>query len=104
SMALAGEVLEQGCRDGLLEETMQTSQGRSFYKITERGREHARRALEVCGYLGPAPVRLESYTAFLRWQFVNSPPVQPEHVTDALSNLVLAPEAIELAGLAVSSG
>ena len=40
----------------------------------------------------------------LRWQFQNTPPVKPEHVTAALSGLVLAPKAAQLAGLAVSSG
>jgi hypothetical protein len=40
----------------------------------------------------------------LRWQFASTPPVQPEHVAAALSGLVLTPEAMEMAGLAVSSG
>jgi predicted ATPase with chaperone activity len=87
-----------------MEETMQTSQGRSHYKITQRGREHAERLLEVCGYIGPAPVRLEAYKAMLRWQFAHTPPVTPEHVSAALSTLVLSPKTAKLAGLAVSSG
>ena len=60
--------------------------------------------MEVCGYVGPAPVSLEAYSAMLRWQFANTPEVKPEHVTAALSGLVLAPQAVQLAGLAVSSG
>lgn len=104
SLALASEVLDHLCRDGLAEETMQTSQGISHYRITERGREHAGRAFEVCGYLGPAPVRLESYAAMLRWQFANTPPATPENVTAALSHLVLSSKAIQMAGLALSSG
>jgi MoxR-like ATPase len=104
SLQLAAEVLEQLCREGLMEETMQTSQGRSHYKITQRGREHAERLLEVCGYIGPAPVRLEAYKAMLRSQFAHTPPVTPEHVSAALSTLVLSPKTAKLAGLAVSSG
>src|SRR5207245_2166391 len=42
--------------------------------------------------------------AMLRWQFTNTAPVRPEHVTAALSSLVLSPKAVQLAGLAVSSG
>src|SRR5262249_7872136 len=76
----------------------------SHYRITDRGREHASRAMETCGYIGPAPVRLEAYAAMLRWQFANSPQVKPEHVVTALSGLVLSPKAAQLAGLAVSSG
>jgi predicted ATPase with chaperone activity len=60
--------------------------------------------MELCGYVGPAPVGLEQYSAMLRWQFSNSPQVQPEHVTSALQGMVLAPKAAQLAGLAVSSG
>jgi hypothetical protein len=101
---LATDVLTQLCREGLMEETMQTSQGLSHYRITDRGRQHAGRAMEVCAYIGPAPVRLESYAAFLRWQFANSPQVTPEHVVSALSGLVITPKAAQLAGLAASSG
>ncbi len=104
SLSLADQVLVQMCRDGVAEETMQTSQGISHYRITQRGGEQAARLLEVCGYIGPAPVRLETYAAMLRWQFANTPPVRPEHVTAALSGLVLSPKAMQLAGLAVSSG
>src|SRR5205823_7431375 len=64
----------------------------------------AARSLELCGYIGPAPVRLEAYAAMLRWQFANTPPVQPDHVVAALSGLVLSQKAAQLAGLAVSSG
>ena len=60
--------------------------------------------MEVCGYLGPAPVSLEAYSAMLRWEFARAPEVKPEHVTAALSGLVLSPQAVEMAGLAVSSG
>jgi predicted ATPase with chaperone activity len=104
SLPLVQEVLEQLCREGMIEETMQTSQGRSHYRITQRGREHGSRVLEVCAYIGPAPVRLEAYAAMLRWQFASTPQVRPEHVTAALSGLVLPAKAAQLAGLAVSSG
>jgi predicted ATPase with chaperone activity len=104
SLPLVQEVLEQLCRQGLLEETMRTNAASSHYRITQEGREQALRLLEVSAYIGPAPVRLEAYAAMLRWQFANTPPVRPEHVAAALSKLVLSSEAMELAGLAVSSG
>src|SRR5262249_23984393 len=71
---------------------------------TQRGRELGARLLEVCGYIGAAPVGLSAYGAMLRWQFANTPQVLPEHVTAALSGLVLSEEAAHLAGLAASSG
>lgn len=90
--------------EGWIEETMSSTRERPVYKITERGRIHAERSMEVCGYLGPAPVSLEAYAAMTRWEFGNAPEVQPEHVISALSGLVLTPQAVEMAGLAVSSG
>ena len=104
SLPLVGELLEKLCFQGQIEQLMQTSSTRSHYKITDQGREEATRLMEVCGYIGPAPVRMESYAAMLRWQFAHTAPVQPEHVNAALSGLILPPKAAELAGLAVSSG
>jgi MoxR-like ATPase len=104
SLPLIGAVMEQLGREGLVEETLRTAQGRSHYKITQRGRERAGRLLEICAYIGPAPVRLEAYAAMLRWQFAATPEVLPAHVEAALSNLVLSEEIKQLAGLAVSSG
>lgn len=99
SMPLASQLLEQLALDGLIESMLG-----SRYTITDRGREQALRLLEVCGYIGPAPVRLESYAAMLRWQFANTPPITPEEVESSLSHLVVTPEAAKLGGLAVSSG
>ena len=104
SQALSREVLDKLAADGLIEQLWQTSETSAHYKISDQGRNHAARAAELCGYVGPAPVGLEAYTAMLRWQFANTPPVQPEHVAAALSGMVLAPKAAQLAGLAVSSG
>lgn len=104
SLPLAQEVLDAVCREGLLEETMRVSDARSHFRITDRGREDGSRMMEMCGYVGPAPVSLESYTAMLRWQFANAVAVKPENVTAAFSGMVLPSRVIQLAGLAVSSG
>jgi predicted ATPase with chaperone activity len=104
SPALTAALVTQLMGEGLIDETMMSSQSRALYRVTERGRQHAERAMEVCGYLGPAPVSLDAYSAMLRWQFANTPEVKPEYVTSALSGLVLSQKAVELAGLAVSSG
>ena len=101
---LVGNLLEKLCFEGQIEQLWQTSQSSSHYKITHQGREQAVRSVEMCGYIGPAPVRMETYAAMLRWQFANTPPVQPDHVVAALSGLVLSSKAAQMAGLAVSSG
>src|SRR5262249_101475 len=66
------------CVPGLVEQLGQTTQSSAHYKISEKGREQAVRLLEVCGYVGPAPVRQESYAAMLRWQFAATPAVREE--------------------------
>ena len=104
SPAVARQVLERVCIDGTVEQLWQTGDGGHQYRITQEGRAHASRSLEICGYIGPAPVSLEAYAAMLRWQFANMPPVRPERVAAALSGLVLSENAAQLAGLAVSSG
>lgn len=101
---LATALLQQLQSEGLIEETMFGSGEKTNYRISDRGRQMAGRAMETSGYVGPTPVSLEAYTAMVRWQFANTPEVKPEHVDDALSNLILTAEAREMAGLAVSSG
>jgi hypothetical protein len=104
SMPLVAELVDQLCREALLEQPLRTGHVKSYYRITDRGREHAMRSLDVCRYIGPAPVSLRTYAAMLRWQFASTPPVLPEDVAAALSGLVLSSEAEQLAGLAISSG
>ncbi len=74
------------------------------YSTSERGRVHAARLLEISGYVGPAPVSLQQYAAMLEWQFQQMEPVEFQNVNSALSPLVLAKEAYEVAALAASSG
>lgn len=104
AQALADDVVTNLITEGLIEKTMMTSGGKPMLKITELGNATAKRAMEVCAYLGPAPVSLDAYTAMTRWEFARAPEAKPEHVMAALGGLVLSPKAIELAGLAVSSG
>jgi hypothetical protein len=107
-LRLAAPVALACCRhlsgEGWVEETMSSTREKPVFRITERGRIHAERVMAVSGYMGPAPVSLEAYSAMTRWEFGNAPEVKPEHVLAALSQLVLAPQAVEMAGLAVSSG
>jgi hypothetical protein len=104
SMNLTRDVLTSLSQEGLIEELWQTGTGSAHYRITEQGHTHAQRLMEACAYIGPAPVTMEAYSAMLRWQFANSPPVKPEHVAASLSTMVLPRKSAQLAGLAVSSG
>jgi hypothetical protein len=100
---LVGELLEQLRADRLLDVLGQAGPFGYRFAIAHRGRERAARLMEISGYVGPAPVSLESYSVFLEWQLAQAPPVTPEHVAAALSGLVLSEQAALTAGLAVSA-
>jgi hypothetical protein len=103
-LPIVQEVLEQLRADRLVEPLGQLGPFNLRYTITQRGRERVGHLMEICGYVGPAPVSLEAYTALLEWQIAHSPRVLAADVQSALADLVLTPEALQLAGLAISSG
>ena len=104
SLPMTRDLLGELSQEGLIEELWQTGAGSAHYRISENGRGLHGRLMEGCGYIGACPVTLESYAAFLRWQFASSPAVKPHHVAQALSQMVLPQKSAQLAGLAVSSG
>jgi predicted ATPase with chaperone activity len=91
-------------QDQLVEILGQTGELDYRYAITQRGREFARRALEVCGYVGPAPVSLEAYRTMLEEQIARRSLVTHEMVKQALRDIVLPTESVEVAALAALSG
>ena len=101
---LVAELLEQLRTEQLLEILGSSGPFGFRYAISGRGRERAARLLEISGYIGPAPVSLEAYTAMIEWQLARAPAVTREHVAESLSELVLPEEDALLAGLAASSG
>lgn len=103
-LQLTEEILWQLKQDKLIEILAQNGPFSYRYAVTERGREHAVRLMEICGYVGPAPVSLAAYSAMLKWQVAGRSPIAMESVRTALSPLVLLDEAVEVAALAASSG
>jgi hypothetical protein len=101
---LTGELLEQLRTDHLLDVLGQAGPFGYRYAISGRGRERARRLMEISGYVGPAPVSLAAYTALVEWQLAHNPKVSPEGVAAALADLVFPEQVKDLGGLAVSSG
>jgi predicted ATPase with chaperone activity len=103
-LLLVHHLLEQLKTNHLVEVLGQAGPFNYRCAVSQRGREHAARLLEISGYVGPAPVRLETYAAMLEWQMGRRPAVTPEDVSAALSELVLTEHALLVAGLAASSG
>ena len=103
-LSIVTEIMDQMSEDQLVETLGPDGPFNFRYAASVRGRERATRLLEISSYVGPAPVLLEEYVTSLEWQFARLPEVSPQRVTDSLSKLVLPEQAVEVIGLALSSG
>jgi len=101
--AMVMELLEELKAEQLVEVLGEASAFSYRFRVTGQGRERAARMLEINGYVGPAPVSLDAYTANLESQFDDFPQVTPDRIEAALSELVLSDEEKQLIGLAVMS-
>src|SRR5262249_51416555 len=104
SLPLVRELLEDLRQQLMLDVLGQTGVFGSRYALAPRGRERAARALELSGYVGPAPVSLEAYTALLAHQLDRCTRPAPEQVHAALADLVLPEDALRVGGMALASG
>jgi predicted ATPase with chaperone activity len=80
--------------------------GRISYRfnLTELGRRRAQEAMELCAYVGPAPVPLDDYVEQTYRQAVTAIDVSPEALRASLGHLVVSDELFNAVGPAVVSG
>ena len=102
--ALAAELLERLRAEKMVEVLGDEGPLGYRFRITQPGRERAVWLMAVSGYVGPAPVSLQAYSAMLALQLPRLPKASAQAVTSAISDLVLSEISVEIAGLAVSSG
>jgi predicted ATPase with chaperone activity len=74
------------------------------FKITEPGKNRAADLLDLCRYVGPAPVSLEEYRLMVETQTIKSTIISEEGVKKAFSHLVLNESVLKRLGPAISSG
>lgn len=74
------------------------------FKITEQGKNRAMELLDLCRYVGPAPVSLHDYRMMVDIQTIKSAIVSEESVKKAFSHLVLSEAVLKRLGPAISSG
>jgi len=101
---VTSDLLEQLRLDALLEVLGQDETFGYRYSISHRGRDMAVRLLDSNGYIGPAPVTLESYEAMLDWQITQNQAIAAGRVREVLADLILPEDILRVAELAVSSG
>jgi predicted ATPase with chaperone activity len=102
-MSIVTELLEKLRTDKLIENLGQAGPIDYRFAVTSAGRERGKRLFEISCYAGPVPVSLELYTANLEEQLRSLPPITPEAVEEAISDLVLPHDARDIVGLAGSS-
>jgi predicted ATPase with chaperone activity len=72
--------------------------------LTERGAQGAKDAMRRCGYVGPAPVPLETYTRVTRAQAIHRRSLARDNVSNSFSDIIMAEELCDRLGVAMGSG
>jgi len=74
------------------------------FDLTTEGRERARELLATNGYVGPAPVPLEAYSAWVKDQTIQGIVVTAEGIREGFSHLVYDQSFLDQLGPAINSG
>jgi len=74
------------------------------FTVTELGRGRAQEALELCSYVGAAPVTITDYTKQMEYQTVKSVLVNEAVIKKAFSHITVSETLIHQLGPAVNSG
>jgi hypothetical protein len=108
-VALAGPILEEVAnflrREGRLEVRARSADENSLrYALTDRGRFSAQAGLARSGYIGAAPVPLDTYAEVVRLQSVHGRLVTRERMRAAFADVVLDAAMLDRLGPALNSG
>jgi predicted ATPase with chaperone activity len=109
-LCLPFKVLEESLRFLKDEKCLEVSGGdligRVSYRfnLTELGRKRAQEAMELCAYVGPAPVPIEDYVEQAYRQAVTGISCSMEALRSATAHLVLPNELFNAIGPAIVSG
>ncbi len=75
-----------------------------IFNITGRGKNKATELLDICRYVGPAPVILGEYTKMVELQTIKNIVVGEESVKRAFSHIIIGERLLKRLGPAISSG
>lgn len=74
------------------------------FTMTGQGKNRATELLDICRYVGPAPVTLRDYTDMVESQTIKNIVVSEESVKKAFSNIIISESLLKRLGPAISSG
>ncbi|MEY4168457.1 MAG: ATP-binding protein [Blastocatellia bacterium] len=102
-LPLVEQLLQHLYREKFLEARGAVSFSSNRYALLDRGWDQLRRLTEISGYVGPAPVSLNAYSALMRSQAQPEEKVGEEQVAHAFSDLVLPESLLQTLGFAINS-
>lgn len=102
-MGISESILQRLYREKYIDIRDRSGVQRNRYSMLDRGWERVRRLFDINGYIGPAPVTLEDYSAAIGWMHLNTKTARPDDVTAAFSHLVLTDHQLKTLGLVVDS-
>ncbi len=74
------------------------------YALTDGGRQRAQTEMDICGYVGAAPVPLDDYLVSVDAQSIRAESPRKEDLLRAFDGLTLDPDTVAAIGPAVNSG
>ena len=74
------------------------------YALTDLGRERAGQFLDICRYVGPAPVPLSQYNAYVRACMAARPYIDRDRLATCFEDLIVSKAMYDMLGPAVNSG
>jgi hypothetical protein len=100
---LTEEILQKLYREKLIEVRQQKTVGATRYAMLDHGWDRLSRLLQICGYVGAAPVSLNDYAHMMRLQSIPSDPASLETVRSAFHDLVLPDSLLQTLGCVINS-
>ncbi len=74
------------------------------FTVTGQGKTRANELMDICRYVGPAPVPLDAYKYMVEIQTIKNIIVNETTVKEAFSHLILKPSLLRRLGPAISAG
>ena len=106
SARIVNDILDTLRHDRFLEVKGATGYAKASFTfaITGLGQQRAAELMELCSYLGPAPVLLDEYARMVEMQTIRNFVVNEEAIRVAFQGIILEEGLLERMGPAVSSG
>lgn len=93
-------------RDKMIEVRGASDYAKVTYKfnMTGQGKSRAKELLDICRYVGPAPVLLDQYNKMVELQTIKNIEVGESGVKEAFSHIIISEGLLKRLGPAISSG